>query len=42
MINFTVGHNCHIVELQIVHARMLTARKGVVVVVVGGVVCMCV
>ena len=28
MINFTVGKDRHIVELQIAHSKMLTARKG--------------
>ena len=32
MVNFTVGDSRHIVELQIAHAKMLTARKGTVVV----------
>ena len=32
MVNFTVGDSRHIVELQITHDKMLTARKGTVVV----------
>lgn len=33
MINFTIGKECHIVELQIAHTKMLTARKGTMMVV---------